>query len=71
MIAAYGVAVLIATQNLNAVLRILQWGVIALIFLFFLRVIRSEFTKVPFVEPRSSIQSWSLRRKRRAWSVEV
>jgi len=34
-------------------------------------VIRSEFTKVPFVEPRSSIQSWSLRRKRRAWSVEV
>ena len=31
------VAVLIATQNLNAVLRIMQWGVIALIFLFFLR----------------------------------
>ena len=28
------VAVLVATQNLNAVLRIMQWGVIALIFLF-------------------------------------
>ena len=31
-------AYLLATQNLNAVLRVLQWGVIALIFLFFLRV---------------------------------
>ena len=29
------VAFLLATQNLNAVLRVLQWGVIALIFLFF------------------------------------
>ena len=36
--AADPVAVLIATQNLDAVLRIMQWGVIALIFLFFLRV---------------------------------
>jgi hypothetical protein len=40
------VAVLIATQNLNAVLRIMQWGVIALIFLFFLRVIRAVFVEV-------------------------
>ena len=30
-------ALLLATQNLNAVLRIMQWGVIALIFIFFLR----------------------------------
>ena len=32
----HAVAWLLATQNLNAVLRVLQWGVIALIFLFFL-----------------------------------
>ena len=31
----------------------------------------SELTYVPLVEPRSSTQSWSLCRKRRAWSVEV
>jgi FHA domain len=40
------IAVLIATQNLNAVLRILQWGVIALIFLFFLRVIRAVWVEM-------------------------
>ena len=40
------VAVLIATQNLNAVLRIMQWGVIALIFLFFLRVIRAVWVEM-------------------------
>ena len=34
-------------------------------------LICSELTKVPLVEPRSSTQSWSLRRKRRAWSVDV
>ena len=34
-------------------------------------VICSEFTNVPLVEPRSSTQSWSLRRKRRACSVDV
>jgi pSer/pThr/pTyr-binding forkhead associated (FHA) protein len=39
-------AVLIATQNLNAVLRIMQWGVIALIFLFFLRVIRAVWVEM-------------------------
>ena len=40
------VAVLLATQNLNAVLRIMQWGVIALIFLFFLRVIRAVWVEM-------------------------
>ena len=40
------VAVLVATQNLNAVLRIMQWGVIALIFLFFLRVIRAVWVEM-------------------------
>jgi pSer/pThr/pTyr-binding forkhead associated (FHA) protein len=50
------VAILIATQNLNAVLRILQWGVIALIFLFFLRVIRAvwvEMSPATIRKPRS------------------
>ena len=51
------IAVLIATQNLNAVLRIMQWGVIALIFLFFLRVIRAvwvEMSPATIRKPRSS-----------------
>ncbi len=39
-------AVLLATQNLNAVLRVLQWGVIVLIFLFFLRVIRAVWVEM-------------------------
>jgi pSer/pThr/pTyr-binding forkhead associated (FHA) protein len=39
-------AFVFATQNLNAVLRVLQWGVIALIFLFFLRVIRAVWVEV-------------------------
>ena len=39
-------AYLLATQNLNAVLRVLQWGVIALIFVFFLRVIRAVWVEV-------------------------
>ena len=37
---------LLATQNLDAVLRVLQWGVIALIFLFFLRVIRAVWVEM-------------------------
>jgi pSer/pThr/pTyr-binding forkhead associated (FHA) protein len=41
-----GVAALLATQNLNAVLRVMQWGVIALIFLFFLRVVRAVFVEM-------------------------
>jgi hypothetical protein len=40
------VAVLVVTQNLNAVLRIMQWGVIVLIFLFFLRVIRAVWVEM-------------------------
>ena len=40
------VAVLVATQNLNAVLRVMQWGVIVLIFLFFLRVIRAVWVEM-------------------------
>jgi pSer/pThr/pTyr-binding forkhead associated (FHA) protein len=50
------VAVLIATQNLSAVLRVMQWGVIALIFLFFLRVIRAvwvEMSPATIRKPRS------------------
>lgn len=39
-------ATLIATQNLNAVLKVMQWGVIVLIFLFFLRVIRAVWVEV-------------------------
>ena len=41
MTASNAGAVLVATQNLNAVLHVMQWGVIVLIFLFFLRVIRA------------------------------
>jgi pSer/pThr/pTyr-binding forkhead associated (FHA) protein len=37
---------LMGTQNLNAVLRVMQWGVIILIFLFFLRVIRAVWVEV-------------------------
>jgi pSer/pThr/pTyr-binding forkhead associated (FHA) protein len=50
------VAVLFATQNLDAVLRIMQWAVIVLMFLFFLRVIRAvwvEMSPVTIRKPRS------------------
>ncbi len=40
------VAIIVATQNLNAVLRVMQWSVIALIFLFFLRVIRAVWVEM-------------------------
>jgi pSer/pThr/pTyr-binding forkhead associated (FHA) protein len=49
-------AFIVATQNLTAVLRVLQWGVIALIFVFFLRVIRAVWVEVspaPFRKTRS------------------
>ena len=49
-------ATFFATQNLNAVLRLMQWGVIALIFLFFLRVIRAvwvEMSPATIRKPRS------------------
>ena len=54
---------LIATQNLNAVLHVMQWGVIALIFLFFLRVIRAvwvEMSPATIRKPR-----WQKRQERR------
>lgn len=40
------VAIVVATQNLNAVLRVMQWSVVALIFLFFLRVIRAVWVEM-------------------------
>ena len=57
------VAVLLATQNLNAVLKVMQWGVIALIFLFFLRVIRAVWVEV---SPATIRKSRSERRQERA-----
>ncbi len=56
------VAVLVATQNLNAVLRIMQWGVIVLIFLFFLRVIRAVWVEM---SPATIRKSRSERRQER------
>ncbi len=56
------VAVLVATQNLNAVLRIMQWGVIALIFLFFLRVLRAVWVEM---SPATVRKSRSVRRQER------
>jgi hypothetical protein len=61
--AANAGAVLIATQNLNAVLHVMQWGVIVLIFLFFLRVIRAvwvEMSPATIRKPR-----WQKRQERR------
>jgi pSer/pThr/pTyr-binding forkhead associated (FHA) protein len=58
----HAVAWLLATQNLNAVLRVLQWGVIALIFLFFLRVIRAVWVEV---SPATIRKSRSERRRER------
>jgi pSer/pThr/pTyr-binding forkhead associated (FHA) protein len=47
-------ATFFATQNLNAVLKLMQWGVIALIFLFFLRVIRAVWVEVSPATVRKS-----------------
>jgi pSer/pThr/pTyr-binding forkhead associated (FHA) protein len=55
-------AFVLATQNLTAVLRVLQWGVIALIFLFFLRVIRAVWVEV---SPATIRKSRSDRRRER------
>lgn len=63
MTAPNAVATLVATQNLNAVLHVMQWGVIALIFLFFLRVIRAvwvEMSPATIRKPR-----WQKRQERR------
>jgi hypothetical protein len=59
------VASLFATQNLNAVLHVLQWGVIALIFLFFLRVIRAVWVEM---SPAVIRKSRSERRQERVGS---
>jgi pSer/pThr/pTyr-binding forkhead associated (FHA) protein len=56
------VAVLIATQNLTAVLRVMQWGVIVLIFLFFLRVIRAVWVEM---SPATIRKTRSVRRQER------
>lgn len=58
----HAAAYLLATQNLNAELRVLQWGVIALIFLFFLRVLRAVWVEV---SPATIRKSRSERRKDR------
>ena len=58
----HAAAYLLATQNLNAVLRVLQWGVIALIFVFFLRVTRAVWVEV---SPATIRKSRSERRKDR------
>jgi pSer/pThr/pTyr-binding forkhead associated (FHA) protein len=59
------VAILFATQNLTAVLKVMQWGVIALIFLFFLRVIRAVWVEVSPATVRKS------RTERRQEKVEA
>jgi pSer/pThr/pTyr-binding forkhead associated (FHA) protein len=56
-------AIVFATQNLNAVLRVSQWGVIALIFLFFLRVIRAVWVEV---SPATIRKTRAERRQERA-----
>lgn len=50
----------LATENYSAILRPLQWLVIALIFLFFLRVVRAVWVEVRPAGPRPT------RRERRA-----
>jgi len=44
--ASNAVVPIVATQNLSAVLRLMQWGVIILIFLFFLRVVRAVWVEM-------------------------
>lgn len=45
---------LVATQNISTVVRFLQWIVIALIFLFFLRVVRAVWVEVRPAVPRQT-----------------
>jgi hypothetical protein len=62
-VTAQNAGAMLATQNLNAVLHVMQWGVIALIFLFFLRVIRAvwvEMSPATIRKPR-----WQKRQDRR------
>lgn len=53
---------LLATQNFTSILRIMQWFVVGLIFVFFLRVIRAVWVEVRPVGPR---QTRSERRRER------
>jgi hypothetical protein len=58
------VATVVATQNLNAVLRVMQWSVVALIFLFFLRVIRAVWVEMsPAVVRKSRAERRQERRE--------
>jgi hypothetical protein len=56
-------SVVLASQNLDAVLRVMQWGVIALIFLFFLRVVRAVWVEM---SPATIRRSRAERRQERA-----
>jgi FHA domain len=51
---------LVATQNISTVVRFLQWLVIALIFIFFLRVVRAVWVEV---RPAGARQSRASRRR--------
>ncbi len=62
------VAIVVATQNLNAVLRVMQWSVVALIFLFFLRVIRAVWVEM---SPAVVRKSRSERRQERREAATV
>ncbi|MGP0029151.1 MAG: FHA domain-containing protein [Acidimicrobiales bacterium] len=60
-------SILFATQNLNAVLKVMQWGVIALIFLFFLRVIRAVWVEMsPNTVRKTRSEKRSERRQEKA-----
>jgi pSer/pThr/pTyr-binding forkhead associated (FHA) protein len=52
---------LVAAQNVNSVVRFLQWIVIALVFLFFFRVVRAVW-----VEVRPAVPRQTRRERRRA-----
>jgi pSer/pThr/pTyr-binding forkhead associated (FHA) protein len=58
---------LLAAQNYNAILRPLQWAVIVVIFLFFLRVVRAVWVEVRPAGPRPTRAE--LRRQARDASV--
>ena len=61
------VAAMFATQNLNAVLRVMQWSVIALIFIFFLRVIRAVWVEMsPVTIRKTRAQKREQKREKRA-----
>lgn len=45
---------LVATQNISAAVRFVQWMVVALIFLFFLRVVRAVWVEIRPAVPRPS-----------------